>query len=101
MCIISEYFFVSHLIGTLTDFTETVVTVLHGAAITVRGPADLAGEGEFTALPYAVRKATTGDTSPAVHIIGNGIPVAVHDANDLPVLFPKVSFCITDRFCRL
>ena len=43
-----------------------------------------AKEGVFIAFLPPVHKANACDASPAVHVIGNGIPVAVHNSRDLP-----------------
>ena len=62
---------------------KAVVAVLYGVAVTIYGPADLPGGGVFIAFLHPVHKANACDASPAVHVIGNGIPVAVHNSRDL------------------
>lgn len=79
---ISKGFFVSELVGTFAYFAQTVVTVLYGIAVPVRGPADLSGRSVGIAFLYAVLKADSRNPALAVHIIGNGILVPVHNAGN-------------------
>ncbi|GFH95790.1 hypothetical protein IMSAGC003_02341 [Lachnospiraceae bacterium] len=82
--VIPECLTVAQLVSPFADFAQAVVTVLHRAAVAVRGPANLSGRGVLVAFFYAVRKTDTGDTPPAVHVIRDGIPVAVHNTDNLP-----------------
>ena len=84
LLVIPEGLCESQLINSLADLAETVVTVLHCIAVTVYSPADLPGGGVLVAFLPPVRKANACDASPAVHVIGNGILVAVHNSRDLP-----------------
>jgi len=83
LLVIPEGLCESQLINSLADLAETVVAVLHRIAVTVYSPADLPGGGVFIAFLPPVRKANACDASPAVHVIGNGILVAVHDSDNL------------------
>ena len=84
LLVIPEGLCIAQLVNSLADLAETVVAVLHRVAIAIRGPADLPGGGIFIAFLHPVRKANACDASPAVHVIGDGIPVAVHNSHDLP-----------------
>ena len=84
LLVIPEGLCIAQLVNSLADLAETVVTVLHCIAVTVYSPADLPGGGVLVAFLPPVRKANACDASPAVHVIGNGIPVAVHNSRDLP-----------------
>ena len=84
LLVIPEGLCESQLINSLADLAETVVAVLHRITVTVYSPADLPGGGVFIAFLHPVHKANACDASPAVHVIGNGIPVAVHNSRDLP-----------------
>ena len=84
LLVIPEGLCIAQLINSLADLAETVVTVLHCIAVAVYSPADLPGGGVFIAFLHPVHKANACDASPAVHVIGNGIPVAVHNSRDLP-----------------
>ncbi len=84
LLVIPEALCIALLVGTLTDFTEAVVTVLHGTAVAARDPAALPGRGVFITFFYAVRKADTGNASPAVHFIEYRITVSVHNPCYLP-----------------
>ncbi len=82
--VILEGLCIAQLVGSLTDFTETVVAVLHRVAVAVCGFADLSGGGVFIALSYAVRKADTCDAPLAVHIIRAEILFSINDTSNLP-----------------
>ena len=84
LLVIPEGLCESQLINSLADLAETVVTVLHCIAVTVYSPADLPCRSVLIAFLHPVHKANACDASPAVHVIGNGIPVAVHNSRDLP-----------------
>ena len=84
LLVIPEGLCIAQLVNSLADLAETVVTVLHCIAVTVYSPADLPCRGVFIAFLHPVRKANACDASPAVHVIGDGIPVAVHNSRDLP-----------------
>ena len=84
LLVIPEGLCESQLIRPLADLAETVVAVLHRITVTVYSPADLSGGGVFIAFLPPVCKANACDASPTVHVIGNGIPVAVHNSRDLP-----------------
>ena len=84
LLVIPEGLCESLLIRSLADFAKAVVTVLHCIAVTVYSPADLPCRGVFIAFLHPVRKANACDASPAVHVIGNGILISVHNSRDLP-----------------
>ena len=84
LLVIPEGLCIAQLVNSLADLAETVVAVLHCIAVAVYSPADLPGGGVFIAFLPPVHKANACDASPAVHVIGNGIPVAVHNSRDLP-----------------
>ena len=84
LLVIPEGLCIAQLINSLADLAETVVAVLHRITVTVYSPADLPGGGVFIAFLHPVHKANACDASPAVHVIGDGIPVAVHNSRDLP-----------------
>ena len=83
LLVIPEGLCESQLVNSLADLAETVITVLHCIAVAIYSPADLSGGGVFIAFLPPVRKANACDASPAVHVIGDGIPVAVHDSDNL------------------
>ena len=83
LLVIPEGLCIAQLVNSHADLAETVVAVLHRITVTVYSPADLPGGGVFIAFLHPVRKANACDASPAVHIIGNGILVAVHDSDNL------------------
>ena len=84
LLVIPEGLCIAQLVNSLADLAETVVAVLHCIAVAVYSPADLPGGGVFIAFLPPVHKANACDASPAVHVIGNGILVAVHNSRDLP-----------------
>jgi len=84
LLVIPEGLCESQLIRPLADLAETVVAVLHRITVTVYSPADLPCRSVLIAFLPPVRKANACDASPAVHVIGDGIPVAVHNSHDLP-----------------
>ena len=83
LLVIPEGLCIAQLVNSLADLAETVVTVLHCIAVAVYSPADLPGGGVFIAFLHPVHKANACDASPAVHVIGNGILVAVHNSDNL------------------
>ena len=83
LLVIPEGLCIAQLVNSLADLAETVVTVLHCIAVAVYSPADLPGGGVLVAFLHPVRKANACDASPSVHIIGNGILVAVHNSDNL------------------
>ena len=83
LLVIPEGLCESQLIRPLADLAETVVAVLHRITVTVYSPADLPCRSVLIAFLPPVRKANACDASPSVHIIGNGILVAVHNSDNL------------------
>ena len=84
LLVIPEALLVPQLVNPLADLAEAVVMVLHGITVSVNGSAYLSCRSVFIPFLYVVRKAGARDPAPVVHIVGNLIPVSIHNAGDLP-----------------
>ena len=98
--VILEGFFITELVCALADFSEAVITVLDGIAVSVDGSAYLSCVVVLVTFFYTVREACPCDSAPAVCTVGGLFMVSVNDACDLSsgVILILLSDC---RFYRM